>query len=223
MATGVAAVDALLKTLADVAGWRLQVRAAGGDGDGRALSETSGPPSARPWRRPWGRRGRRRRRERRRHGLRRHEFEEGVDVGRPRRRRVRRRVLRGGATSHPHASSATLARAAGLRLHVAAPGVLPAADADGGAARRGRLGAAPGAAARIFLQQATSLDVIRATTARRLLRKLSGPARLGERVFTNAAVTGRRAAIYAHENLTSSSIAATSSASPCSQTSCARM
>ena len=134
VATGVEAVDALLKTLADVAGWRLQVRAADRDGDGRALSTdvgaavgsavaaamgtvagdgagASGAVTACVAR----------------------SSEEGSltwDV-----RVADEYVDESFAAEHVERLFGSFARAAGLRLHVAAPGVLPAADMMEDAAR----------------------------------------------------------------------------------------
>ena len=142
VATGAAAVGPA-KTLAGVAGWRLQVRAADGDGDGAPYQQTSG-------RRRRGRggghgdcRGRRRR----------------VAPSRPASPRVTRaltwdvrvadgRVDSALAAEHVGRLFGSFARAAGLRLHVAAPGVLPAAAMEDA---RGRWVALRGAACGFWL------------------------------------------------------------------------
>jgi imidazoleglycerol phosphate dehydratase HisB len=133
VATGAAAVDALLKTLADVAGWRLQVRAADGDGDGRALSTDVGLAVGAAVAAAMGT-----------------VAGDGAgasgavtacvatssegsltwDV-----RVADEYVDESFAAEHVERLFGSFARAAGLRLHVAAPGVLPAADMMEDAAR----------------------------------------------------------------------------------------
>ena len=148
VATGVDAVDALLKTLADVAGWRLQVRAADGDGDGRALSTDVGAAVGAAVAAAMGT-----------------VAGDGAgasgavtacvatssegsltwDV-----RVADEYVDESFAAEHVERLFSNLARAAGLRLHVAAPGVLPAADLMEDAAR------AVGSALREALQPVAS-------------------------------------------------------------------
>ena len=148
VATGVAAVDALLKALADVAGWRLQVRAADGDGDGRALSTDVGAAVGAAVAKAMG-----------------PVAGDGAgasgavtacvatssegsltwDV-----RVADEYVDESFAAEHVERLFSNLARAAGLRLHVAAPGVLPAADMMEDAAR------AVGSALREALQPVAS-------------------------------------------------------------------
>jgi len=133
VATGVTAVDALLKALADVAGWRLQVRAADGDGDGRALSRDVGAAVGAAVAAAMGT-----------------VAGDGAgasgavaacvatssegaltwDV-----RVADEYVDESFAAEHVERLFSNLARAAGLRLHVAASGVIPAADMMEDAAR----------------------------------------------------------------------------------------
>uniref|UniRef100_A0A7S3ZK05 Uncharacterized protein n=1 Tax=Pelagomonas calceolata TaxID=35677 RepID=A0A7S3ZK05_9STRA len=133
VATGVAAVDALLKTLADVAGWRLQVRAADRDGDGRALSTDVGAAVGAAVAAAMGTVA----------GdgagasgavtacvARSSEGSLTWDV-----RVADEYVDESFAAEHVERLFGSFARAAGLRLHVAAPGVLPAADMMEDAAR----------------------------------------------------------------------------------------